>query len=113
MPSLTRAFLHNRGEKVFENHFVSNLDFVTKILRHPLDSLDWTLLTFGWMVILIALGWRALPADWKRLLLIAPPFLGGMAVVGDFGQLRIHNELVPILLAPALWSIEHARRRWL
>ena len=40
-----------------------------------------------------------------------PPFLGGMAVAGDFGQLRIHNELVPILLAPALWSLEQARRR--
>lgn len=108
---LTRAFLHNPGEKVFENHLAGNLDFVARMLRHPLDSLDWTLLTFGWMLILITLGWRKVPADWKRLLLIAPPFLSGMMVVGDFGQIRIHNELVPILLAPALWSLEQARRR--
>ncbi len=109
---LTRLFLHNPGEKVFENKLASNLAFVQSALLHPLESWDWMLLTFGWMAILIALGWRTLPTDLKRLLLIVPPFLFGMALVGDFGQIRIHNELVPILLAPALWSIKQGTLRW-
>ena len=108
---LTRLFLHNPGEKVFENKLVSNLSFMQDALLRPQESWDWMLLTFGWMAILIVLGWRTLPTDLKRLLLIVPPFLCGMALVGDFGQMRIHNELVPLLLAPALWSIKQGMER--
>jgi hypothetical protein len=107
---MTRLFIHNLGEKVFENHFASNAEFVLRIVRAPLESIDWIVLTFGWMAVLIILGWRVQPCNWKRLLLIVPPFLLGMSMAGDFGQIRIHNELVPLLLAPALWSIEAWRR---
>lgn len=109
---LTHFFQQNAGEKVFENHVVSNLHFVVKILREPRDSFDWIFLTFGWMLLPIVFGWRVLPVDLKRLLGIAPPFVIGMLFAGDFGQARIHNELVPVLLAPALWCFEQFRLRW-
>ena len=104
-----RVLAHNGGEKVFENKLASNADYFVRIVSHPLEHLDWILLTFGWMILLIPCCWRTQPSDFKRLLLIAPPFLFSMAIVGDYGQLRIHNELVPLLLAPALWSIEQGR----
>ncbi len=110
--ALTRLFQHNPGAKIFEKHLAANINFITGILRHPQDSIDWILLTFGWMIILTMLSWRVLPADLKRLLCIAPPFLLGMMLVGDFGQARIHNELVPVLLTPALWSFERLRLHW-
>ncbi|MDQ3815403.1 MAG: DUF2079 domain-containing protein [Armatimonadota bacterium] len=108
---LTRIFLHNPGEKVGQPHLSGSLELIGNLLRQPLGSLDWVLLTFGWMAILIVVAWRTLPADFKRLLLIVGPFLLGMAFVADLGQLRIYNELVPVLLAPALWSVETWRRR--
>ena len=40
----------------------------------------------------------------KRLFWVYVPFLAGMSVVGRLQEVRIYSELLPIMVAPAVYS---------
>lgn len=62
---------------------------------------------FLWLPVL--LGWPRIPDEFvRRALLIVPPFLLGMTVVGMLPETRIFYELTPLLLLAA-WLLLHER----
>lgn len=97
--ALLYAFRDHGGAVVYEHHLASNI-------RHILDlrtnGAVCTAFAFGLVWMLIPLGWARVPPPQKRLLLIVPPFLLVMALVGNLWETRIYNELIPLLTAPAL-----------
>lgn len=113
--SLRVIFRHNLGAGTFENHWAANLTVLGEIFSfftHGRINLHGTfalLGNFGWIWILIPLAWREQPLFFKRLLWIVIPFCAGMSVVGNLDEVRLYNELLPILTAPAIFSV----RQWL
>jgi hypothetical protein len=66
------------------------------------------------MVTVLFVTWRTQPRFLQRIVLVVLPFIVGMLFVADFSQPRIHNELIPMLLAPALVGIHSLTGRgWL
>jgi hypothetical protein len=102
---LTLAFAANPGEPIFENHWASNMQRIMALLHGDRHMVQVATGTFGAVWLLIPLAWAAQPVFFKRLLLLVIPFLVGMSIVGNLDEVRIYNELIPILLAPALFSL--------
>ena len=59
----------------------------------------------GFIWLLIPLQWNALPQFLKLAMLICIPFWASMFVVANLDELRIYCELIPILTAPAVFSL--------
>ena len=56
---------------------------------------------FGGIWAVIPFGWQHVPAEQKRLVLLVVPIMGSMVLLGYLPELRIYNELVPVLTGPA------------
>ncbi len=81
----------------FQNQFAANI----KILSSGTSAIP-LVLSFGALWLPAFTGWGII--DWRirRLLLVTIPFAGLMFVVGNLHELRIYNELVPIMCMGAL-----------
>ncbi len=102
---LKHVFAHNPGE-LMENHLAGNLALFSghqslSQTRHGLK----VVIICGMVWLLIPFAWRQQPLFLKRLLWVTVPFLLGMSVVGVLNESRLYNELIPILTAPALFSL--------
>lgn len=101
---LNRLFVHNPGS--FTGGTVhNNWLLLTRVWHGDLTFIRLLPLIMGGTWLLIPLAWRQMPAPLKRLLWIVPAFFAGMSVVGVLDEVRIYNELIPVLLAPALVSL--------
>lgn len=101
---LTAAFINNPGSKVCEILIYNNVRYLQGMLRLELWPLS-AILTFGFVWLLIPVGWKQQPVFLKRMLLVCVPFLIGMSIVGNIPEARRYCEMIPILLTPALYSI--------
>lgn len=101
---LNRLFAHNSGSFT-DNMMHNNWLLLTRFLHGNFSFLRFLLLVCGAVWLLIPLAWRRQPVIFRRLLWIIPPFIAGMGVVGVLDEVRIYNELIPVLLAPAVFSV--------
>lgn len=101
---LNRLFAHSPGSFTADMVHLNWL-LLTRILHGNFTFIRLLPLAMGGTWILIPLAWRRQPVVFKRLLWIIPPFIAGMTIVGVLDEVRIYNELIPILLAPALFSL--------
>lgn len=102
--SIDKLFIHNGGKKLFENQIWNNIHFFKHIFQLEPHAL-WRLYTFGFIWILVPFFWKKQPLFFKKLLWIFVPFLAGMSIVGRLQEVRIYSELIPILTAPAVYTI--------
>ncbi len=102
--TLTMMFSANPGAKVFENHMRNNINFYLTTREWGLPIIS-RMFTFGFLWALIPLYWKRQPLFFKKMLLIAVPFLTGMSIVGNLFEARIYSELVPIIVGPAIFAI--------
>jgi hypothetical protein len=101
---LANIFSANPGYPIFQNAIPNNIEFFGKLLRlHPPSVFK--IFVFGFIWTLIPFGWRRLPLFLRRTLWVCVPFLAGMSIVGVLSEVRIYSELIPILLAPALYTV--------
>jgi hypothetical protein len=102
------AVANNSGASVYF-YVGANLKLFLAIIRGEVNEVLFaTVSNCGFIWLLIPLAWPRQPAVFKRLLLIVPPFYLVMAVMGTLPEMRIFNELMPILTAPAVISL----REW-
>lgn len=101
---LVRLFAHNPGSFTADMAHLNWL-LLLRMGHGNLSFIRLLPLAMGGVWLLIPLVWHQQPATLKRLLWIVPPFVAGMSIVGVLDEVRIYNELVPILLAPALFSL--------
>jgi hypothetical protein len=102
--TMSYAFAANAGEKVFENHIRSNLEFLFNYSQYGRLQVG-RIFTFGFIWMLIPVYWNRQPDFFKRALLTTIPFMIGMGIVGNLYEVRIYSELVPIIVGPAIYSI--------
>ncbi len=102
--SLTALFAANPGAKVFELMFWENIKMFSRLIHGDLFAMS-RLFAFGLVYLAIPLAWRQLPVFLKKCLIVGIPFVAGIAVVAVLHETRVFNELVPIITAPALFSI--------
>jgi hypothetical protein len=93
---LTVVFRGNEGGQ-FQTQVGANIEHLSSgIATVPL------LLSFGGLWVPALAGWKVMDERTRRLLLLAVPFVGMMFLVGNIHELRIYNELVPIVCMSAL-----------
>ena len=100
---LQALFAHNGGQGMFEIHWPETKGIVGDLLRGRFHQRPMRLLnSYGWLWALLPLTiWKA-PGYMKKLLLLVPPFYAIMAVVAVFDEVRIYNEMVPLILGPVI-----------
>jgi hypothetical protein len=106
--TLIVIFRNNQGGQ-FQTQFAANIsNLMSGMPTIPL------LLSFGGLWLPAFLGWRAVDNRIRRLLLVTIPFAGVMVIVGNLHELRIYNELVPIISMGALggWLAFYDRVRF-
>lgn len=96
-------FAGNGGQGAFEIHWPETRGIVGDLLRGRFHERPMRLLSsYGWLWTLLPLTvWKA-PRHMKKLLLLVPPFYAIMAVVAVFDEIRIYNEMVPLILGPVV-----------
>jgi hypothetical protein len=97
---LAQVFSTNAGES-FQLQLFSNLQKISS-----LEIIQPILLSFGGLWIFIPFGWHGQDPFVKRLLWVCLPFYLLMAVVGNLHELRVYNELVPLVTTSALYGIK-------
>jgi hypothetical protein len=104
---LVFIFSDNSGGQ-FQTQFAANI----KHLSSDMATIP-LLLSFGGLWLPAFLGWRVVDERIRRLLLVTIPFVGLMFVVGNLHELRIYNELVPIICMGVLgvWTAFYNRIR--
>ena len=103
--TLQAAFSGNDGSQV-DLMWHRNLEILSSIVQLQVnESLFAALSTCGFIWVLIPLGGSALPVFLKRVLLTVIPFYALLLVVGNLDELRVYNELIPVLTAPAVFSV--------
>jgi len=101
---LAWIFVSNGGPVFFFTH-TDNIEFLKSIFTLNLDALLW-LTIFGMIWVLILFGWRDIPPELKRFLLVVPIIFYGMFFVGYYSEVRIFNEIIPLLTAPAIFGVK-------
>lgn len=96
-------FAGNGGQGAFEIHWSETREMVGNLLHGRFYERPMRLLSsYGWLWTLLPLTvWKA-PRHMKKLLLLIPPFYAIMAVVAVFDEVRIYNEMVPLILGPVI-----------
>jgi hypothetical protein len=97
---LGRLFLANGGATA-EVHTARNLEAFTTV-NHDTVRIA---LAFGFCWLFIPLAWKSMGSFHRRLLWVVPPFVAVMTVAGILGELRIYNELIPILTLPMVIAL--------
>ena len=104
---LAWIFRNNAGPVLAELQLRCTVSCLMRLLSLDPNALQYVLV-FGLAWVTIPLVWDDLPPFPKRSLLVTIPFLLGMSIVGNIFEVRIYNELVPIVTTPAaIWL--HAR----
>lgn len=94
-------FLNNPGS-AFEVQFYENVRELISFSPIWVHKAIVLCLSFGGLWILAILRWKFLNPVTKTLLFIVPVFIEIMFVVGNMTELRIYNELVPIITLAAI-----------
>ncbi len=104
---LSWTFEYNAGAPLFEVKWRDNIEFLANVLALKPQALQ-CVMAFALAWLAAPLVWRPLPLFDRRALWTAVPFLAGMAVVGNLGEVRIYHELVPLVTtAGVVWLQQH------
>ncbi len=102
------AKLFIRGVTPVSYQLKENITYLLSLLKF--NSFTFSALlsfgfSFGLIWLLIPFSWKTQPDYFKKLLFVLIPFYCFVFLFGTLGEVRIYNELIPILLAPATYSI--------
>jgi hypothetical protein len=104
---LLYLFRNNPGTP-FDNMIAGNVFIIHLLLQGRFHTWGYPILCFGGLHILALLLIRWIPRQLRRLFLLFPLFLVVMFVVGWLVELRIYNELVPVVTLLAIVGIQQA-----
>lgn len=95
-------FAGNPGDP-FQMHLATNIDNIVHLrVLTPLA------LMYGGAWLAIPLSWRTQSWVVKRLVWLAPPYYALVALIGNLHELRIYNELVPVVALALVCGIVSA-----
>ena len=101
---LAHIFRDNPGHE-FRFTYIENFWVIVSIFKFNLPLLA-RLLIFGLIWTLIPYGWREIPSDLKRLLLVFVPFVIIIFTIGCFiDEIREYCEMNVVITAPAIFGL--------
>ena len=102
----------NTGEvSMFDNHFISNVQFLLSAFRGNPEALRMTM-TFGGLWLLLPFCPGKIESRVMLMTFLLPVFFVGMAIVGNLnGEARIFNEMIPIVTVPCILLLTRSMKK--